>query len=496
VFIIPHWLDKRAFLTPNKKAIHLKNGISYTFSELRDDAIRFAKQLYGAGIKKGAHIALLSNNCYEMVVAIHALSYLQAKIVLLNTRLTTNELLFQYEDSESSNLLYDDSIKERHRDFIEKTDSLSFQEVNLKSPITFPYTGEMNLNEPFTIMYTSGTTGFPKGVLHSYGNHFWSATSSVLNLGLEKDDSWLAAVPLFHVSGFSILVRSVLYGIPVYLHEKFVAKDVAKQMKVQGVTTVSVVTVMLEELLREFGNHPPDSLRCMLLGGGPAPKGLLEKCKVKNIPVFQTYGMTETSSQIVTISPNDALRKLGSAGKPLFTAQLKIMDDEKELPAYKVGEIVVKGPMVTQGYFKREDVNRAFFRDGWFYTGDLGYLDEEGYLYVLDRRKDLIISGGENIYPAEIEGVLKEHDAIFDVGVVGQEDEKWGQVPVAFIVLNKGWTITNEELNRFLKDKLARYKIPKKVYILEKLPRNAAKKLLRRTLLEWLEKGMVNNELT
>lgn len=219
--------------------------------------------------------------------------------------------------------------------------------------------------------------------------------------------------------------------------------------------------------------------------GGPAPKPLLETCVEKGIPVYQTYGMTETSSQICTLTADYMLTKVGSAGKPLFQCQLRIEKDGVVVPPRAEGEIVVKGPNVTGGYFNREDATHEAIRNGWLHTGDLGYLDEEGFLYVLDRRSDLIISGGENIYPAQIEEVLLSHPAVVEAGVVGMADESWGQVPAAFVV--KSGDVTEEEILRFCEEKLAKYKVPKKACFLEELPRNASKKLLRRELRQLVE---------
>ena len=197
--------------------------------------------------------------------------------------------------------------------------------------------------------------------------------------------------------------------------------------------------------------------------------------------------MTETSSQIVTLSPEDSLQKLGSAGKPLFPSQLKIeLENGEAAKAGTAGEIIVKGPNVTPGYLNRADATAEKIREGWLYTGDIGYLDEEGFLFVKDRRSDLIISGGENIYPAEIEAALLSHPDVLDAGVTGIEDKKWGQVPVAFIVKKKGRNLSEEVLQQFLMERLAKYKVPKAVYFTEQLPRNAAKKLLRRKLREWV----------
>lgn len=337
-----------------------------------------------------------------------------------------------------------------------------------------------------TIIYTSGTTGKPKGVILTYGNHWASAVGSSLNLGLRDDDCWLACMPMFHVGGLSLLMKNIMYGMRILLVPKYDADFIHKALQTRGVTIISVVSKMLTDLLERLGEGTyPSSFRCMLLGGGPAPKPLLETCVDKGIPVYQTYGMTETSSQICTLSADYMLTKVGSAGKPLFQCQLRIEKDGVVVPPFAEGEIVVKGPNVTGGYFNREDATRETIQNGWLHTGDLGYLDEEGFLYVLDRRSDLIISGGENIYPAQIEEVLLSHPMVAEAGVVGMTDDKWGQVPAAFVV--KSGEITEEEILHFCEEKLAKYKVPKKACFLEELPRNASKKLLRRELRQLVE---------
>ena len=201
--------------------------------------------------------------------------------------------------------------------------------------------------------------------------------------------------------------------------------------------------------------------------------------QTKNIPVFQSYGLTETASQIVTLSPEDSFRKIGSAGKPLFLSEVRIVkEDGKNASANEIGEIVVRGPNVTIGYYKREDANRkSFTADGWFYTGDVGYLDEEGFLFVMDRRSDLIISGGENIYPAEVENVLQSHPGILESAVVGMTNKVWGQVPCAFYVVKEGWQVTEAELKQLCLEKLAKFKVPKKWIKMETLPKTASNKI-------------------
>ncbi|WP_371069355.1 o-succinylbenzoate--CoA ligase [Sediminibacillus sp. JSM 1682029] len=484
---IPHWLNKQADLSPDKTAIETSDGEELTFLQLRDKSRSLARKIAASGVRKGNHVALLAANSSDMAAAIHALSYLGAVAVLLNVRLSARELAYQLNDAEVSFLLYDEDHTELALSTVYQTDCpnfSSFQEIDEQTEATVDLREELGLDELFTIIYTSGTTGFPKGVEHTYGNHWWSAVSSALNLGLSRNDKWLASLPLFHVGGLSLLVKSVVYGMPIYLMKKFDI-DLAHQAIISGnVTIVSVVTVMLERLIDKLdGGRYPDSFRCMLLGGGPAPEPLLKRAKIQEIPVFQTYGMTETSSQIVTLSPDYALSKLGSAGKPLVPAQLKIMLDGKPAPDGTVGEIVVKGPMVTKGYYQNDSATSKAFQDGWLATGDLGKLDEDGFLYVMDRRKDLIISGGENIYPAEIESVLAGLDGVKEAGVIGREDDQWGQVPVAFIVPSDA-DLTKEQVFRYCRERLAKFKVPKHVYFIAELPRNASNKLVRHKLVD------------
>jgi O-succinylbenzoic acid--CoA ligase len=334
----------------------------------------------------------------------------------------------------------------------------------------------IDLAETYTIIYTSGTTGQPKGALLSYGNYWWSAVGSALNLSSHADDRWLAVLPLFHVGGLSILVRAAIYGIPVVLHSSFDPAAVNRAIDEDGVTIISVVSTMLQRMLEQRGARPyPASLRCVLLGGGPAPQPLLEACAARGVPVVQTYGLTETASQVATLAPADALRKLGSAGQPLLPTELRIAS----AGAGEVGEILVRGPTVMRGYINRPEQTAQALRDGWLHTGDLGYLDTEGYLYVVSRRHDLIISGGENIYPAEIESALLAHPAVEEAAVVGLPDPRWGQVPAAAVKLRAGMAASETDLIDFCRGRLAGYKVPKLVYFAATLPRNAAGKLLR-----------------
>jgi o-succinylbenzoate---CoA ligase len=487
--MLPNLLVKRAFLTPDRPAIQFKNN-TYSFKEVYEKSYQIAGQLMQLGLTKGEYAGVLLSNHADTVFIYLAFQLLDVKAVILNNRLTAEEIAWQLNDSQAAHLITETDFTAKYEEvnkLLNKLTVTSKEQLFTADFVEPIIADEINLNNVCTVMYTSGTTGHPKGVLQTYGNHWWSAVGSALNLGISEKDCWLCVVPMFHISGYSILIRSIVYGMKMVIMDTFNEKEVIKMIQNEKITIMSVVSTMLIRIEAELGEgRLPAEFRCMLLGGGPASKALLENCMEKDIPVFQTYGMTETASQIVTLSPEYSLSKLGSAGKPLFPSQLKIMDSNGvEAKERIAGEIIVKGPNVTIGYLNREEESSKKIIDGWLSTGDIGYLDEEGFLYVLDRRSDLIISGGENVYPAEIEGVLGSHPDIVDAGVIGVEDEKWGQVPAAFISAKAA--LNKAELVEFCLQKLAKYKVPKHFYIIDNVPRNAAKKILRRELRQQFE---------
>jgi O-succinylbenzoic acid--CoA ligase len=281
------------------------------------------------------------------------------------------------------------------------------------------------------------------------------------------------------VGGLSILFRSVIGGVPVIVQDGFEPKAVNRAIDHEGATLVSVVANMLQRMLDERGDRPyPDSLRCMLLGGGPAPQPLLERCIAIGAPVSPTYGLTESTSQAATLLPDELAERAGSAGRALPVTEIRIERNGGPVPAGKHGEIAIRGATVITGYLEQP----AARPDGWFATGDIGWLDDDGYLYVLDRRDDLIVSGGENVYPAEVESVLASHPGVAEAAVVGNPDERWGAVPVAFVVRRPGVEVSDQELSQLCATRLAGYKRPRRYIFVEQLPRNAGGKLLRRKL--------------
>ncbi|MFX3675057.1 MAG: o-succinylbenzoate--CoA ligase [Paenisporosarcina sp.] len=474
----PNWLAQRVNMTPNRIALTYENK-SWTFQQLFNDVMDTAGAMKASGIDYRDRIAILSSSNPQLVVAIHACWQMGCEVVLLNTRLSDDELAYQIEDASPTHILVEPSYQKRLS--VHKTFTL--EELSKQSSVTIDVEVEWPLDRTMSIMYTSGTTGNPKGVRQTVLNHTTNATSSAFNLGIQEDDVWLCTMPIFHISGLSILIRSVLYGMQVRLYAKFDLHQVVEDLINGEVTRMSVVSVMLDQILRELEERDVNvspRLLTMLVGGGPVPSKYLERAMARGIPVLQTYGMTETASQTATLAPEDAVRKLGSSGKPLYLSFIRI--DLAKKP-FDEGEICIRGGHVTPGYIGSYE-NTSSQENGWFYTGDMGYFDDEGFLFVIDRRSDLIISGGENIYPAEVENAILQHPLIKEAGVCGMDDETWGQIPVAFIVSDE--EISLESLREFLQTKLASYKMPKRLHQISEMPRNASNKLVRKELRRWL----------
>lgn len=492
--LMSDWLARAAASYPAKLALRC-GATDWTFADLDHHATRLAQYLATAGIGEGDRVALVAANGMSFVASVHALIRLGAILVPLNTRLTPAELIWQAQDVRADWLINDERFAERAGEISQAIPSLPqialtaafFTEPDVAAPhppADVPLRREIDLDAVQAIIYTSGTTGQPKGAQITLGMQWWNAVGSALNLGHLPEDRWLAVLPFFHIGGLTILMRSVIYGIGVVVHERFDPVAVNASIRDDGVTIISVVAVMLQRMLADLGAEARYSaaMRCVLLGGGPAPQPLLAACAERDIPVVQTYGMTETCSQAVTLAPQDALRKLGSAGKPLLPVQLRIMHEGHEAAPDEAGEIEVRGPTITSGYADLPEATTRAWHNGWFVTGDIGRRDTEGYLYILDRRSDLIISGGENVYPAEIEAVLLAHPAVAEAGVCGVADPQWGQAPVAFVHLHDNATTSAAEILAHVATHLARYKTPRAVYLTGPLPRNAAGKLLRREL--------------
>jgi O-succinylbenzoic acid--CoA ligase len=489
--VLPDWLAHRAATNPARAAL-VADGRSWTFAELDAAATRTARWLASRGVRAGDRVASLLPNGQRPALLVHATLRLGATLVPLNIRLSAAELAWQLADAAPRLLVADERTRALADQARREQPALEVASLE-HAPEIATATDDQDIalrfvhdeNAVLAIIYTSGTTGRPKGAMLTVGNFWWSAVGSALNLGTLADDRWLACLPLFHVGGLSILLRAAIYGITAVVHDGFDAEAVNAAIDDERVTLVSVVAVTLQRMLDARDGRPyPSWLRCVLLGGGPAPRPLLERCAALGVPVVQTYGLTETTSQIATLSPEDALPKLGAAGRPLYPNEIRISTSRGDAAPGEEGEILVRGPVVMAGYAGRPDHTARAVVDGWLHTGDIGTLDAEGYLYVLDRRDDLIVTGGENVYPAEVEAALLACPGVTEAGVIGVADASWGQRVVAIVRLaTSAGSGTAEALRAHCRGRLAGYKVPSEIRVVdEPLPRTASGKLQRRLL--------------
>ena len=411
-----------------------------TYAELGADAARTARRLAAAGVGAGDRVATTLPPGRDFVALVHALPRLGAVLVPLNTRLTAGERAWQLEDA---------------RPRLTVGEPLSGPEADVEQR------AEVDPQGVQTLLYTSGTSGLPKAVELTYANHAASAIASAWNLGVAPDDRWLCVLPLFHVGGLAILLRSAIYATTAVVHGGFEVDAAMRALTTGEVTLVSLVPTMLRRL-RNAGFDQAPALRAALLGGGPVPRDLLEWAVARGLPVLQTYGMTETGSQIATLRAEEAVSHHGSAGRPLAGAELRIGD---------AAEVLVRGPMVARGTLQA---------DGWLHTGDRGHLDEDGFLHVEGRIDDLVVTGGENVMVTEVEDALLSHPAVADAAVAGRPDAEWGQAVTAWVVL--ATHVSDGELAGHCRALLAGYKVPRSFVRVDELPRNAAGKVLRARL--------------
>ena len=488
---IPDWVARRASTHANHAALETPAGDLVSYAELDGRVGRAAAALVALGAEAGMPIALLAGAGLEFAVLAHAIPRSGAVLMPLNARLTSDELAYQLGDAGAGLLLADGMHLEQARAAAGGSDVrvVAIESELPEGDAVIEGADSLDADAVHSLIYTSGTTGAPKGALLTHGNFYWSAVASGEHLGVEAADRWLACMPLFHVGGLSILLRSTIYGTTAVVHDGFDEARVNQAIRDEGITLLSVVAVMLRRMLdADEGMYPP-SMRAVLVGGGPVPGELLERARDRGLSVLQTYGLTEATSQVATLSAVDALRKLGSAGLPLPATTIRIDAEGRAAEPGEIGEILVAGPTVTAGYLGRPEATAEALRDGWLHTGDLGYLDDEGYLTIADRRDDLIVTGGENVYPAEVEAALTAHPAVLEAAVVGLADERWGQVVAAVVVLEgSGVAPTGEKLAEQLRGTLAGYKVPRRIeFSSEVLPRTASGKLQRHLVRAELE---------
>ena len=438
---LDNWLAQRAETCPDRLAVR-SAGRDLTYAELELDAASAARRLAARGVRRGAVVGLALDPGPEYVIVLHGLMKLGAVAYPLNTRLAERELAADLQRADPALVL-------------RSPPDLGASEADM------PLLGEHDLDAVHCRLLTSGTSGLARPVSLTYGNFLWSSVGTAFNLGIDPADRWLCCLPLYHVAGLAILMRSVIYGTGAVVHDGFDPERVARSLDEDGVTLVSLVATQLIRLLDE--NVDLSGPRAIVVGGGPVPLEVIEEASERGATVVQSYGMTETCSQVTALAPAEARSKAGSSGRPFLTSHLRIQD----------GEILVQGPTVAPG---------SADEDGWLHTGDLGRIDNEGFLYVEDRLGDLIISGGENVMPTEVEDALLRHPDVADAAAVGRADQRWQEAVTAVVVLREGATADPERLRAHCATELASYKVPKRFEFVPALPRTSSGKLLRREL--------------
>ncbi len=490
------WVAKWAKYTPNRMFIREHDtGIEWTYSNFNHRANSLANYFVDElKIKKGDRVAVYSKNCAEYVLLLIACIKTGAILVPLNFRLTPRELDLLIHDAEPRLFIYESEYQNE----VEKLETLSkipikktIQEITpfLAEPITNQQTliTQIDQEDPVMILYTAGTTGLSKGAIINHRMLFWNSINTALRLDLTTEDHTQSFAPFFHTGGLNVLFTPFIHhGASHTLLTKFDADLILELMEKERATILFGVPTMLQMMADSplFKKVDLSSVRYAIVGGAPMPIPLINIWHQKGVYIRQGYGLTEVGPNVFSLHQDDAIRKKGSIGFPNFYFDVKVVDDNgNELGENKVGELWLKSPAVTPGYWCKLEETAKVITNGWFHTGDMVTKDDEGYFFVVDRKKNMFISGGENVYPAEIERFLLTHPAIKEAAVIGVADKKWGEVGAAFIVAGENVILSGSEVSDFCKGKLAKYKTPKYFEVVKEIPKNEAGKIDRKKLL-------------
>ena len=499
---IAHTVLRRAELNPERTAI-IFEGESASFAEF---ALRIRKQaqlLKDSGVCLGDRVGYVGFNHPAFLETLFAANVIGAIFVPLNFRLTGEELTFIINDAGIHTLVCDDAlipVVEPVREalccrqfFASESLAGGWRHLSTERDALSPISGcaAQAQHDTCLIMYTSGTTGLPKGAMLSHGNIVWNNINAAQAFGNSRDDVLLTVAPLFHIGGLNVMTLGSFHtGSTLVLMRNFDPAQVLKDIETYRVTQMFGAPAMFLFMSQQAGFDTTDlsSIEMLICGAAPVPESLIELYGARGISFCQGYGLTETAPFASFLSPEWATSKLGSAGQPPLYTDVRIVDDSNQpLATGERGEICIRGPNIMKGYWNRPEATAAAIDEmGWFHSGDVGYLDEDGFLFICDRLKDMVISGGENVYPAEVETVLYKHEAIAEVAVIGLPDEKWGEAVTAVAALHAGQSLTIEELRDFAQSHLARYKLPLRLHTVDELPRNPAGKVLKFVLKETL----------
>lgn len=495
------WLADRAQLTPKRRALTFE-GTTWSYAELSERVDRTAGALRELGVRHGDRVAFLGLNHPAFFELLFATARLGAIFVPLNFRLTGPELSFVVNDAGAHTLVADDLHKAvidgiraelPCRCFLaSETAGEGWPSLAEAAAGATPYTGgeRIDADEVALIMYTSGTTGRPKGAMLTHGNLWWNNVAALLLTDTLETDVSLVCAPLFHIGGLNVTtLQALMKGAELVLHRAFDPARFIDDIARYGVTTVFAVPAMLLFVSQQpaFADADLTTLRSIVCGGAPVPEPLIKLYNGRGVQINQGYGLTETSPCATFLTPEWSLAKLGSAGRPPMLVEIKLVDPAGAAVTEPLarGELCVRGPNVMRGYWNRpQETAEAIDPDGWFHTGDVAYADEDGFYYICDRIKDMVITGGENVYPAEVESVLHDHPAVADVAVLGLPDARWGEAVAAVVVPKAGEVLDLEGLREFAGERLARYKLPTRLETVESIPRNPAGKVLKFELRE------------
>jgi acyl-CoA synthetase (AMP-forming)/AMP-acid ligase II len=492
-------LDRNADREPTGEAV-VFDDVRLTHAQLRDRVEDLARGLQAHGVGRGDVVALLMRNCLEFLELAFAINRIGAIALPLNFRLALDEWRYILDHAGARLLLTQPEFADAARELTGAVGSLAAfgvtgppgvggadVETLRRSGPALPM-ADVGADDVHRLMYTSGTTARPKGVPLTYGNLLWKTLGHLVELGVSAGDRTLMVGPMYHVGAFDLPGIGTLYaGGSVVIRPTFEAVDALAAMTAERPSIVWLAPAMVNAILQvpDLDRYDTTSIRVVVNGGEKMPVPLIDRLAAAfpNAWIADAYGLTETASGD-TFLPRGYLKgKLGSVGKPVLHLDVRILrEDGTDAVANEPGEVALRGPKVFSGYWRDEEATRRAFRDGWFLTGDIGHLDADGFLFIDDRKKDMIISGGENIASLEVERALSEHPAVLEVAVVAMPDERWGEVPRAVVVLRPGTTCTAEELIAHCGPRLARYKLPKTVEFRDALPRNASGKVLKREL--------------
>ncbi|WP_423801087.1 fatty acid--CoA ligase [Neobacillus sp. SAB-20_R2A] len=507
---------------PNKEALYdVRKNVRYTYKEWNEQVNRLANALLKQGVKKGDRVSTFMFNTEELGTAFFACAKIGAIFNPINFRLMSEEVAFILSDAAPKVVIFEKALEPVITAIASRFDKISFWFIDEEAPAyaanyqeklasTTAETiqAEVNENDIYAFIYTSGTTGRPKGVMHSHRNMVDQSLLCIASQKLEKEDVGLVTAPMFHCAELhcAFLPRVQIGAKNVVLHQ-FNPKVILSLIENEKITKFFAAPTMWNMLLQEdLSKYNTESLKLGLYGAAPMAPSLVHALHDRlGISLIQAYGMTEMGPAITFLSEKDQLRKAGSAGQAGLNHEIRVVRTKEDgpsepddvCPAGEAGEIIVRGPSMMLGYYNREEATEKAMYKGWYHSGDIGYMDEEGYLFVNDRVDDMIISGGENIYPREVEDVLHAHDGVLDVAVIGQPDDRWGETVTAFVV-KKDPNITEQDLDEYCKNSnsLANYKRPRNYIFCEALPRNASGKIqkfvLRKQLEELFSPGPTN----